>query len=50
MRHRKQRKQQSVRRESLEQRLERYKATADKPAPVKACYRYIHHLPGQFDY
>lgn len=30
--------------------LERHKATADQPAPVQACYRYIDNRPGQFDY
>jgi len=36
--------------DALAPHLERHKATADKPAPVKACYRYIHNRPGQFDY
>lgn len=36
--------------DALAPHLERHKATADKPAPVQACYRYIHNRPGQFDY
>jgi len=36
--------------DALAPHLERHKATADTPAPVQACYRYLDHRPGQFDY